>query len=257
MSILSATLRLALPVLASMACTLAHAQALTAAQEGALRKALVGRFVNDGSVIKGVRPAPIKGLYEIELPGAVFYTDARGDYLIEGHITDLRNRQDLTQERLDEINRIDFAALPFKDAIVWKNGNGQRRLVIFSDPHCGYCKKLETELQSIKDITVYTFIIPILSEDSRALGERIWCARDRTQAYRDWMLSNTQPPRLLGMCGTSPLQRNLQMSQKFGVTGTPAMFFEDGSRLASAAPASEVEKRLIKAEKAEKADSRR
>jgi thiol:disulfide interchange protein DsbC len=247
MSMFSATLRLAVPALAALSCVLAQAQALTAAQDAALRKALVGRFVNDASAIKGVRPAPIKGLYEIELPGAVYYTDAKGDHVIEGHITDLRTRQDLTQERLDEINRIDFAALPFKDAIVWKNGNGQRKLVIFSDPHCGYCKKLEAELQGIKDITVYTFLIPILSEDSKAVGERIWCARDRTQAYRDWMLSNTQPPRLLGMCA-SPLQRNLQMSQKFGVTGTPAMFFEDGSRLASAAPASEVEKRLVKAE---------
>ena len=254
MSIISVTLRAAVPALAALLCAMAQAQALNAAQESALRKALVGRLVNDGNAIKGVRPAPVKGLYEIELPGAVYYTDARGDYLIEGHITDLRNRLDLTQERLDEINRIDFAALPFKDAVVWKNGNGQRKLVIFSDPHCGYCKKLEAELQSIKDVTVYTFIIPILSEDSRALGDRIWCARDRTQAYRDWMLSNTQPPRLLGMCVSSPLQRNLQMSQKFGVAGTPAMFFEDGSRLASAAPASEVEKRL---NKATKADARR
>jgi thiol:disulfide interchange protein DsbC len=223
-----------------------QAQALSAAQEAALRKALVGRLVNDGAAIKGIRPSPVKGLYEIELPGAVLYTDVKGDYLIEGQITDLDNHRNLTQERLDEINRVDFASLPFKDAVVWKNGTGQRKLVIFSDPHCGYCKKLEAELQTIKDLTVYTFIIPILSEDSKTLGERIWCARDRTQAYRDWMLSNTQPPRLLGMC-VSPLQRNLQMSQKFGITGTPAMIFEDGTRLASAAAAAEVEKRLRKA----------
>lgn len=223
-----------------------QAQTLSARQEAQLKSTLTSR-VPELAALKAIRATPFKGLYEIEIGSQVLYTDAKGEFLIEGHMLETRTQRNLTQERLDDLNKVDFASFPLKDAVVWKNGTGQRKLVIFSDPHCGYCKRLETELQSIKDVTVYTFLIPILSEDSKTMSERIWCAKDRTQSYRDWMITGTMPPRLLGMCGNSPIARNLQMSQKLRVQGTPAMFFEDGSRLASAAPVAEIEKRLQRA----------
>lgn len=196
--------------------------------------------------VESARTTPIPGIIELKVGNQVVYTDANGDYLIEGQMLEVKTQRNLTEERLDEINKVDFATLPFKDAIVWKNGTGKRRLVVFADPNCGYCKHLEKELQQIKDVTVYTFMIPILGEDSKVKLDNIWCVKDRTQAWRDWMLSGTPPAKSFGMCA-SPGQRNYALSQKLRVQGTPAMFFEDGSRLASAAPAATIEQRLNRA----------
>lgn len=196
--------------------------------------------------VESARTTPIPGIIELKVGNQVVYTDANGDYLIEGQLLEVKSQRNLTEERLDEINKVDFATLPFKDAIVWKNGSGKRRLVVFADPNCGYCKHLEKDLQQIKDVTVYTFMIPILGEDSKVKLDNIWCVKDRTQAWRDWMLNGTPPAKSFGMCA-SPGQRNYALSQKLRVQGTPAMFFEDGSRLASAAPAATIEQRLNRA----------
>jgi thiol:disulfide interchange protein DsbC len=218
---------------------------LPAAQLNAIKQKLAQRLPNLPP-IEAARTTQINGLIELRAGGAVYYADPAGDYLIEGQILETRTQRNLTEERLDDINRVDFASLPFKDAIVWKNGNGKRRLVVFADPNCGYCKHLEKELQQVKDVTVYTFVIAILGDDSKTKADNILCVKDRTQAWRDWMLAGVQPQRTMGMCA-SPLSRNLALSQKLRVSGTPAMFFEDGSRLASAAPAATVEQRLNKA----------
>lgn len=202
--------------------------------------------VPDLPPVESARTTPIPGVIEVKVGNQVVYTDANGDYLIEGQMLDVKSQRNLTEERMDEINKVDFANLPLKDAIVWKNGTGKRRLVVFADPNCGYCKHLEKEIQQVKDVTVYTFVIPILGDDSKVKTENIWCVKDRTQAWRDWMLNGTPPPKAFGMCA-SPTQRNLALSQKLRVQGTPAMFFEDGSRLAAAAAAATIEQRLAKA----------
>lgn len=228
-------------------CALASAQAaeLPAAQLAALKQKLSQR-VPSMPPIESARTTPVSGLIEVKSGTNVFYTDANGDYLIDGHLIDTKTQRNLTEERLDEINRIDFDTLPFKDAIVWKAGTGKRRLVVFADPNCGYCKQLERELQKVKDVTVYTFMIPILGEDSKVKVDNIWCVGNRTQAWLNWMLSGAAPARAFGMCA-SPAQRNLALSQKLRVQGTPAMFFEDGTRLASAAPLATIEDRLNRA----------
>ncbi|MFZ5528135.1 MAG: DsbC family protein [Pseudomonadota bacterium] len=233
---------------ASMLALPAMAQnSLPQAQQAVLKQKLAQRLPTMPPIDE-LRPAPLAGLIEVRAGEHLFYTDAKGDYLIDGNLIETQSRRNLTQERLDDINRVDFATLPLKDAVVWKNGNGQRKLVVFADPNCGYCKHLEKSLQDVKDVTVYTFVIPILGDDSKAKTENIWCMKDRTQAWRNWMLDGQAPPKAFGMCA-SPTQRNLALAQRLRVNGTPAMFFEDGSRLASAAPASVVEQRLAKASK--------
>jgi thiol:disulfide interchange protein DsbC len=238
--------RLALTASLSLgAAHVALAQELSASQVTALKQKLSQR-VPELSNVDAIKASPLPGIYEVQVGTNLLYTDAKGDFLIDGHILDTRTQRNLTQERLDDINRIDFAALPFKDAVVWKNGTGARKLVVFADPNCGYCKRLEKDLQKVKDVTVYTFIIPILGDDSKVKADNILCVKDRTQSYRDWMLSGVAPAKSFGACA-NPVQRNLALAQKFKITGTPAMFFEDGSRLASAAPAETVEQRLLKA----------
>ena len=232
----------------AMGCGLAHAQAeLPAAQLAALKQKLSQRMPQLPP-IEGGRTTSMAGLIELRAGGHIFYTDAAGDHLIDGQLIDVRTQRNLTEARLDEINQVDFNALPLRDAVVWKSGNGKRRMVVFSDPNCGYCKRLERDIQKLKDVTVYTLMIGILGDDSRVKADQIWCAKDRTQAWLSWMLDGEAPPRALGQCG-SPLQRNMALAQKLRVNGTPAIFFEDGSRLPGAASQQTMEQRLAKASK--------
>jgi thiol:disulfide interchange protein DsbC len=226
-----------------------HAQSgeVPAAQLAAIKQKLAQRLP-DLPPVESARTAPMGGLIELKAGSNVFYTDAAGDYLLEGQLIETRTQRNLTEERLDEINRVDVANLPVKDAVVWKSGTGKRRLVVFSDPNCGYCKQLEREIQKLKDVTVHTYMIGILGDDSRVKVDNIWCTRDRTQTWLDWMLQGTTPPKALGACG-SPGQRNLAVAQKLRVNGTPAIFFENGSRLPGAANAATLEQRMAKAER--------
>lgn len=191
-----------------------------------------------------VNKTPIPGLYEMRVGNQIFYIDENADYLIEGELIDTKSRTNLTQARVDKLNQVDFSQLQLKDAIVWKNGNGKRRIAVFADPNCGYCKHFEKTLQEVKDITVYTFIIPILGGDSPDKARALWCAKDNTAAWRAWMLDGKAPARVMGSCDASAIERNLAFSRKVRVTGTPAIVFEDGSRVPGAMAAPQLEKKL-------------
>ncbi len=218
---------------------------VSSAQLAAIKAKLGERMPGLGP-IDSVRTTPVAGLVEVKVGSELIYSTLNGDYIIQGSVIDTKTQRNLTEERLEEVNRVDFASFPMKDAVVWKSGTGARKLVVFADPNCGYCKRLEKELQSIKDITVYTFLIPILGDDSRVKLDNVWCVKDRTQVWRDWMLAGNVPARSFGSCD-SPGKRNLAMSQKMGVNGTPAMFFEDGTRISGAAAAPTIEQRLLRA----------
>jgi len=225
----------------ALAATFAHA---AFAQEALIRKNLAERLP-DFPKIDEISKTAIPGLYEVRIGTEIVYTDERGDNLVQGNIIDTRTRRDLTQARIDKITAIDFAALPLKDAIVWKQGSGERKLVVFADPNCGYCKKFESEMQQVRDVTVYTFLIPILGGDSPDKARNIWCAKDNSAVWRDWMIHGAAAPRSMGNCDVSALQRNLAMAKKYRVTGTPALVFEDGKRVPGALPPAEVEKQLV------------
>jgi len=214
------------------------------AQEAAIRENLVKRLPGLPQIDE-VSKTPIPGLYEVRMGTEIIYTDEHGDHVIEGSITETKTRTNLTEARIDKLTAINFAALPLKDAIVWKQGTGARKLVVFADPNCGYCKKFETEMQQVKDVTVYTFLYPILGGDSPDKARNIWCAKDNGAVWRDWMIRGTAAPRSMGQCDTTALQRNVALGQKFRVNGTPALVFEDGKRVPGALPPDQVEKQLI------------
>ena len=230
------------PRLAGLAALLLCLQAAVA-QEAVIRKNIAERLP-DLPKIDEVTKTAIPGLYELRLGTEVVYSDEQGNYLIEGSLIDTRTRANLTEAREAKLNAIDFDTLPLKDAMVWKQGNGSRRIAVFADPNCGFCKRFERNLQSAKDVTVYTFLIPILGGDSPAKSTDIWCAKDNTHAWREWMLDGKAPPRSMGKCET-PMARNLALSRKFKVNGTPAIVFEDGTRAPGALSADELEKRLV------------
>jgi thiol:disulfide interchange protein DsbC len=213
------------------------------ANEAVIRKAFAERMPN-APKIDEVRPSPVPGLWEIRIGNELRYTDPTGSFLIEGEIFDLRAKKNLTEERVTQLNRVDFATLPFKDALSWKSGTGKRRIAVFADPNCGYCKRFEKSLQEMKDVTVYTFLIPILGGDSPEKARNIWCSKEGANTWLAWMLRGEQPPKAMGQCDDTAIERNLALSRKIHVNGTPAILLEDGRRIPGAVGAVELEKRL-------------
>lgn len=211
-------------------------------EAAAIRKALAARLPD--LKIDEIAPAPVAGLFELRAGTEVLYADARGDHLIQGAIIDTKTRVDLTQARIDKLTAIDVSALPLQDALVWKQGTGERQLIVFADPNCGYCKKFETDLQQVKDVTVYTFLMPILGGDSPAKSRDIWCARDNAQVWRNWMIRGAGIPRSMGPCDASALARNVALGKKYRINGTPSVIFADGKRVPGALPLADIEKQL-------------
>jgi len=216
------------------------------AQEAVIRKNIAERLPTFPKIDE-ISKTPIPGIYEIRIGTDVLYTDEKGDHVFQGQIIDTRTRANLTEERIEKLTAINFADLPLKDAVVVKQGTGARKLVVFADPNCGYCKRLERDLLTLKDITVYTYLYPILGPDSVAKSKDIWCAKDSGQTWRDWMLNGKVPPKAMGECDTAALQRNVALGQKHKVNATPAMVFENGVRKPGALPAAQVEQLLAAA----------
>ncbi len=224
------------------AAGLAAVSSAAFADEAAIRKNITER-VPDFPKIDEVTKSVVPGLYELRVGTDILYTDENGNYLIEGQVIETKTRTNLTGERVAKLTAIDFKSLPLKDALVWKQGTGERKLVVFADPNCGYCKKFEKDLQSVKDVTVYTFLYPILGGDSPEKSKAIWCAKDSTKAWRDWMIKGT-PTTDSPQCDTSVLQRNIALGRKYRINGTPGLVFEDGKHMPGAAGADVVEKQL-------------
>ena len=239
-SLLRSLCRSLLALMALAAFVPAHAD------EAAIRKAIGERFT-DFPKIDEVSKTPIPGLYEVRFGTDLFYTDESGNYLIEGQMIETKTRTNVTEARIAKLSQIDFASLPLKDAIVWKQGTGARKLVVFADPNCGYCKRFERELQNVKDVTVYTFLYPILGGDSPDKSRNIWCAKDNTKAWREWMVDGTAPSRAMGQCDTAALARNVELGRKHHVSGTPALVFEDGRRIPGAMQSDQLEKQFLTA----------
>jgi len=218
------------------------------ADEAALRKNLGERLPNFPPIDE-VSKTPIPGIYELRIGADVLYTDEQGQYVIQGSLIDTKSRVNLTETRIAKLTQIDFASLPLKDAILIKQGSGARKLVVFGDPNCGYCKKLERDLLALKDVSIYTFLYPILGPDSNVKSRDIWCAREPAKVWRNWMVEGNTPPKAMGACDSSALERNLALGNRNRVTGTPAVVFEDGSRSPGALPADQLESRLVAAAK--------
>ncbi len=233
--------------LSVLAAALLAAGALHA-QEAAIRKALAERIPSMPKIDE-IRPAPIAGLYEVRYGGTeIIYTDAKGDFLIQGALLDTKTMANLTEERIDKLTAVDFHALPFKDSMVFTQGTGARKLAVFVDPNCGYCKRFEKDLVTLKDVTIYTFIIPILGPDSNVKARNIWCSKEASKVWRAWMIDGVAPPRQMGTgCDATALDRNLEFARKTRINGTPALFFEDGTRKPGALPGDQVEKLLVAA----------
>lgn len=185
------------------------------------------------------------GLYEVLVRGDIFYVDPAVTFVIMGRMFDSRTREDLTQKRLDSALKVDFKSLPFDRAIKTVRGNGSRVLVTFEDPNCPYCKRLWQNMQTLNNVTIYTFLYPILSPDSQDKSKALWCAKDRAEAWDQYMVGGKAPAAAAADCKT-PLEQNLALGREFGINGTPTIIFADGTRGAGAMPLDVIEQRLAR-----------
>lgn len=192
--------------------------------------------------VRSVAPAPVGGLYEVLVGNDVFYTDSTGKYLIQGEIIELSTGKNITEQRQADLNRIKWTDLAQANAMKTVRGNGSRQLAVFSDPNCGYCKRLEKSLQQLDNVTIYTYLIPILGPDSLQKSKQIWCAADPYKTYMDWMINGTVPNGKSD-CAT-PLDKNMAYAKSYGITGTPTLFFTDGSRFPGAVQITDIEKKF-------------
>ncbi|HEY0826025.1 MAG TPA: DsbC family protein [Ramlibacter sp.] len=213
------------------------------AVESALRKNLAERLPNFPKIDQ-VSRTPMPGVYEVRIGVELFYTDAEGNYIINGEMMDTRARRNLTEERLEKLLAIDFSQLPVKDAFVMVRGNGKRKLAVFEDPNCSYCKRFERDLQKVDNVTVYLFLYPILGPDSTEKSRAVWCAKDKGGAWLGWMVRNEPLAKADPSCDTTALARNIDFGRRHKITGTPTLIFADGSRVPGAISAPEIEKLL-------------
>lgn len=225
---------------AALACVTASAQVSISPQ--ALLAKLKTEF--QGTPFTEVRSTPIDGIYEVVMGRDIAYTDGSGRYFMFGQVMDMKTQKNLTQERRAELNKVDVSQFKVADAIKTVKGNGQRVLYVFSDPECTYCRRLEPTLQQLDNVTIYTFLFPILGEKSNQSAKSVWCSADRNKAWADYMLRSGML--LPGECDT-PIQRNVALGTSLGITGTPTMITASGRMQPGAIPLEQIESLLAEA----------
>jgi thiol:disulfide interchange protein DsbC len=218
--------------------------AAACAQEAAIRKNLAERLPKLPAIDE-VTKTPMQGVFEVRSGMDIFYTDADGSFLIQGQLIDTKQKRNLTEERKDKLQAIDFKALPLKDAFAIVRGNGKRKLAVFEDPNCPYCKHFERDLQKVDNVTVYLFLYPILGPDSTEKSQSLWCAKDKPKAWLDWMVRGQ--PVTPATCDSAAVARNVEFGRKYQINGTPTMIFADGTRVPGAVGAPDIEKLLADA----------
>jgi len=211
------------------------------ADEAEIRKTIEAKF---GGKVESIAKSGYLGLYEVFAEGSIFYTDDKATAIIAGgQLIDTKTMKNVTDERMRKLTAIRFSDLPLERAIKQVRGDGKRVLATFEDPNCGYCKRLARDLLKLDNVTVYTFLYPILSEDSVKKSRQIWCAADRSKAWNDWMVDGKAPSGR-DDCDTAAIAKNQEFGRKLNISGTPTMFFADGERVPGAMPLARIEQKL-------------
>lgn len=201
-----------------------------------IRKLLTPKL-SPGTKIEAIRPTAMTWLYEVQVGTDVVYVNENATFLFQGTLIDLDKGRDLTRERRESlVAEAEATIMPtlwsadaLKDAVKLVKGNGSRKVVVFEDPYCGYCKKLRQSFAEMNDITVYTFMVAALSPDSANKARDLWCSTDRVKAYDDWMVRNKAPVAADKTCA-DPVKRVADLAKRLGVGPVPHVVFADGSK---------------------------
>lgn len=197
-----------------------------------------------GAKVESVTKSGYLGLYEVYSEGSILYTDEKMTaFIAGGQLIDGKTMKNVTEERMRKLTAIKFSELPLDRAIKQVRGDGKRVMATFEDPNCGYCKRLAKEIQKLDNVTIYTFLYPILSEDSIRKSKQIWCSVDRAKAWNDWMVEGRAPAGK-DDCDTAAIVKNQEYGRRLGISGTPTIFFADGERVPGAMPLAKIEQKL-------------
>lgn len=223
------------------AAALTAALAVSAAAHGAATEESVrdSLMKNTGLRAESVRPAPIPGLWEVFIQDRLFYVDDSVEHVLSGSIIDVLSQKNLTQESLRRYARDNWSKWPFQDAVKQVFGKGERQVIVFSDANCGYCRKMERVFEEAGNLTVYTFIAPMIRGEQN--NREIVCSKDPSRAWHDWMARGIAPQPAPDGCDASVLQRNLALTGRLNITGAPTFFFPTGDRLTGAVPVEQFE----------------
>ena len=213
------------------------------ADEASVKKAVEGKL---GAPVSSVSKTPYLGLYEVYIDGQIVYTDEEVSAVLVGSLIDGKTMKNVTSERMQKLTAIKFSELPLALAVKQVRGDGKRVFATFEDPNCGYCKKLAKEMATLDNVTIYTFLYPILSPDSLEKSNQIWCSADRAKAWRAWMV-NGKAPGGKGDCDTTAVKKSLETGRALAINGTPTIFFADGERIPGAIPLARIEQKLAEA----------
>lgn len=203
-------------------------------------KSVLQKKVPQIGQINQVNKSPVPGLYEVITQDHLFYTDGKAQFLIDAAVYDLKTMRNVTEERSRKLFALDFSKLPLELAVKQVKGNGSRKLAIFTDPNCGFCKKLEKELLHIDNVTIYQFMYPVFPGSDEKV-RNVWCSKDRSKAWDDLMLNDIMPA--AGNCDT-PTEKVLALGRSLKINGTPGLIFGDGTSNPGYMPAAELEKAL-------------
>jgi len=212
--------------------------AATDPQADAVRARFMKRF--PGMEVTGVQRTPY-GMYEVQLGMDLVYTDQDVRWVMQGELIDAMTRRNVTAERQETLGAVPLAELPLDLAIKQVRGNGKRRVAIFEDPNCGYCKQLHRTMETLDDVTIYTFLYPILAPDSTTKSRDIWCADDPAITWREWMVGGKKPA--TQSCD-APTKQIVALGKRLMVNGTPTLFFDNGTRVSGALPLEQLQARL-------------
>jgi thiol:disulfide interchange protein DsbC len=199
-----------------------------------------------GVKVVSVIKSPYLNLYEVYADGQILYTDEKLTALFAGTLIDGKTMKNVTSERMQKLAAIKFSDLPLELAVKQVRGDGKRIMATFEDPNCGYCKKLAKDTAKLDNVTIYTFLYPILSPDSLDKSNQIWCSSDKAKVWTDWMQDGKA---LSGRsdCDTSAVQKTVELGHRLSISGTPTLFFADGDRIPGAVPVAQIEKKLDQA----------
>ena len=214
------------------------------ADEASVKEAIEAKL---GGKVSSVTKSPYLGLYEVFGEGQIFYTDEEVTAILAGPLFDAKTMKNVTAERMQKLTAINFADLPLDLAVKQVRGNGKQVFATFEDPHCGYCKKLAKEMLVLNDVTIYTFLLPILSPDSLEKTKQIWCSADKAKTWREWIIDGKVPAAKTD-CDTSAIQKTIELGQKLAISGVPVIFFADGTRIPGAAPVAQIKAKLDQAQ---------
>jgi thiol:disulfide interchange protein DsbC len=195
--------------------------------------------------VVGVEVSEVPGHWVVDVENrqgqkGPIYLDFSKQFLFSGNVLNLATKENLTQQRVVELNRTDFSKIPLDDTIVLGDPTAVNKVVVFTDPNCPYCRKLHPVLGEIvekrNDVAFYVKIYSI-NPKSYEKAKAIACSKSSS------MLDDAMEGKEISApegCEATQLEANLALGRSIGVRSTPTLVFPDGRVVPGAKSAQQI-----------------